>query len=545
MSNRYHDRRIRVEKLRVMSKTQLTVFRLIVIIGTVMTVAFGIWWFSPSHIPDNYHGILDILDLILFLLLSYVVWYQITSELFNWNVAKDMKHPKFIKPRYGRRVAFLTAFVPGKEPYEILERTLKAMAEASYPHDTWLLDEGDDPTAKKICRKYGVHHHTRKGTEKYNTLLGVFAAKTKGGNHNSWHDKNGHQYDFVAQIDVDFTPSKDFLTRTLGYFRDPSVAFVGTPQIYGNTDESWIARGAAEQSYSFYGATQKGFYGKDMQLFIGANHIIRVSTLNEIGGYSGHIVEDHLTGMKMYTKRWKSVYVPEILAVGEGPATWGAYFSQQMRWAYGLLDILFHHSPKLLPQMQLKHTLNYYFLQQHYFYGLTQVVGVILISIYFLFGLQSTSMELSTLLLLYVPLVLWQIMIGLWLQRFNIDRTKESGLLLRGRILTLAAWPIYFIAFMNVITRKRLAYAVTPKGKSQKEKLSLKLFIPHFILGTITAIDLILAYIHKDQSALLIFWAVVNTLTMYGFVGYALYQITVAHLKSRHIHPRNRLRLKM
>lgn len=527
----------RVEKLQVMNKTQLAVFRIIVSIGIAMTVVFGAWWFSPSHLPNNFNGVGRIFDVLLFILLSYVVWYQIVSELFVWNVAKDMKHPKFIKPEDGKNVAFLTAFVPGKEPYDVLDKTLKAMVESNYPHDTWLLDEGDDPVAKKICRKYGVQHHTRKGIEKYNAPFGPFLAKTKGGNHNSWHDKNGHQYDFVAQIDVDFTPHKDFLTKTLGYFNDPKVAFVGTPQIYGNTDESWIARGAAEQAYGFYGTTQKGFYGKNMQLFIGANHVIRVAALNDIGGYAGHIVEDHLTGMHMYTKRWKSVYVPEILAVGEGPATWGAYFSQQMRWAYGLLDILFHHSPKILPKMQLTHALNYYFLQQHYFYGLTQVLGIALISIYFMFGLQSTSMDLLALLMLYIPLLAWQIMINLWLQRFNIDRKTESGMLMRGRILTLAAWPIYFIAFISVITGKRLAYAVTPKGKDQKEELSLKLFMPHFILGTITAADLILALIEQDQSALLIFWSAINTITMCGFVGYAMYQITMTQIKNWQARP--------
>lgn len=527
----------RIEKVKVMNATQVVVFRVIVSIGIIMTGVFGIWWFSPDHIPNNFNGVGSVIDVILFILLSYVVWYQMVGELFTWNVVKDMRHPKFIKPKEGKSVAFLTAFVPGKEPYDVLDKTLKAMVEADYPHDTWLLDEGNDPIAKKICLQHGVQHHTRKGIEKYNSAFGPFLAKTKGGNHNSWHDKNGHQYDFVAQIDVDFTPNKDFLTRTLGYFDDSKVAFVGTPQIYGNTANSWISRGAAEQAYGFYGPTQKGFYGKDMQLFIGANHVVRVAALNDIGGYAGHIVEDHLTGMNMYTKRWKSVYVPEILAIGEGPSTWGAYFSQQMRWAYGLLDILFHHSPKILPKMKLKHALNYYFLQQHYFYGLTQVLGVALISIYFIFGLQSTSMDLGTLLILYIPILAWQLMINLWLQRFNIDRKTESGMLMRGRILTLAAWPIYFIAFISVITGKRLTYAVTPKGKEQKEEQSLKLFMPHFILGTITAVDLVLALIRQDQSALLIFWAATNTITMCGIVGYAMYEITRAQIRSWQTRP--------
>lgn len=527
----------RIRKGNAMSRRQRAFYWLLIVTGLLLTLAFGAWWFSPAHLPQNFHGIEHALDFVLFFILSYIVWYQITSELFSWQVARDMKHPYYMKPKPDSRVAFLTAFVPGKEPYDILESTLKAMVGVDYPHDTWLLDEGDDLRAKLICEKLGVKHHSRKGIAKYNTELGPYMAKTKGGNHNSWHDKYGDSYDFVAQIDVDFTPRKDFLAMTLGYFNDPDVAFVGTPQIYGNTDESWIAQGAAEQAYSFYGTIQKGFYGKDMQLFIGANHIVRVSALNEVGGYSGHIVEDHLTGMRMVSNKWKSVYVPEKLAIGEGPATWEAYFSQQMRWAYGLLDILFHHSPTILPKMKHKHALNYYFLQQHYFYGLTQALGIFLLSLYFFFGVQATNMVLAPLIFLYVPLLVWQLIIGLWLQRFNVDPKTESGLLIKGRLLTLATWPIYFLALLGVMSGKRLTYAVTPKGAEQTSSVSLKLFLPHLILGTITAAGIIMSFTTHHQSGPLLFWAALNTIVMYGFVLYVTYQKLEATIpaKSRSI----------
>lgn len=437
-------------KRSAMTRRQRLLLGAMISFGVILTAVFGAWWFEPSHIPANYHGWRHVLDFLLFGVLSYIIWHQIVGELFTWGVAKDMKHPHYMRPAAGQRVAFLTAFVPGKEPYDILENSLRHMVAVDYPHDTWLLDEGDDERAKEICERLGVRHYTRRGIPHYNTEHGPFRTKTKGGNHNSWHHQNGQKYDFVAQIDVDFVPRKDFLTMTLGYFRDPKVAFVGTPQIYGNLDEPWIVQGAAEQAYGFYGVTQKGFFGKDMQLFIGANHVVRVAALNDIGGYSGHIVEDHLTGMKMYTRRWKSVYVPEKLAIGEGPATWDAYFSQQMRWAYGLIDILLHHSPKLLPKMKRQHAINYYFL-----------------------------------------------------------------------------------AFVGVITGKRLTYAVTPKGAQQESHVPLTLFMPHFVLGTITAIDIILSFTTGHRAPLLLFWAVVNTVTMYGFILHVTVQRLAKNLSRR------------
>lgn len=503
-----------------MDRGQKKTFSFLIGVGILLTLAFGFWWFLPNHIPNNFTGFPHIIDVCLFVLLTFVVWHQIVSELILWNIAKDMKHPYYMKPAPEKRVAFVTAFVPGKEPYEILDKTLAAMVDVDYPHDTWLLDEGNDAIVKNICRKYGVKHHSRNGIGEYNTATGRYKAKTKGGNLNSWYAEHGLKYDYVAQLDNDFIPRKDFLTLTLGYFNDPDVAFVGTPQIYGNTNDSLIAQGAAEQSYMFYGPIQKGLYGKDMLLLIGANHILRVEALRNIGGYVGHISEDHITGMKFYTTRkWKSVYVPEKLAIGEGPSTWESFFGQQKRWAYGLMDILFKHSPYMLPKMKKKHGINYFLLQLHYLNGLVQAFGVVLLSLFFVFGITSADMTLKPMLLLWIPLVLWQLVIMLWLQRFMVDPDTESGLYLKGKLVTIAAWPIYFMAFLELITGKQLTYKITPKGEDQKAgETPLMLFFPHFVLGSITALAMVAAIEFNRPSGILFFWALLNTITMYALV---------------------------
>lgn len=501
-----------------MTRTERERFRILMVVGWSLTAIFGVWWLQPYHIPENFSGKFHFLDFILFAALTYIVWYQITTELFSWYISASMKRPVLPPvPEVATRVALLTAFVPGKEPYDVLERTLRAMKAVHYEHDTWVLDEGNDPETIRLCRLYNAKHFSRNGIAKYNTAQGKYKAKTKAGNYNAWFTEHGAEYDIVGQHDVDFVPNKNFFMRTLGYFTDPNVAFVGTPQIYGNTDESWIARGAAEQAYGFFGPTQKGLYGHDMSLFIGANHIIRVSAHDDIEGYSGHIVEDHLTGMRMYANNWKSVYVPEILAVGEGPATWDAYFSQQMRWAHGLIDILFKHSPTIFPRMQTQHRANYFMLQQYYFYGLAQMIGIALISLYFLFGIQSTAMELLPLLSLYLPLLAWQLVIFFWLQKFYIDPKNESGLLWRGRLLNTAVWPIYFLALIGVLMGKKINYVVTPKGSSQISRVPVSLFIPHFVLGTTTLIGLFVGVYLNNMAAPIVFWAMVNTFFMYFF----------------------------
>ena len=470
-------------------------FSVLLIGGLLLTLAFGVWWFQPGHIPRNFKGAFHLVDYFFFFLLSYIVWHEIMMEVFSWYIAAYIKTPgEAPAPSAGLRVAYLTAFVPGIESYDVLEKTLQAIILVDYPHDTWLLDEGDDIEAKKICEKYGVKHYSRKGQENFNTPSGKFAEKTKGGNYNSWLHHFHANYDIVAQHDVDFIPKKNFLTRTLGYFNDPSVAFVGTPQVYGNTKGSWLAKGAAEQTYGFYGPMQKGLHGHDMTLLIGANHIMRMEAYRDIDGYTAHITEDMLTGMKLYTreKKWKSIYVPEALLIGEGPETWTSYFNQQMRWAYGCMDIGFRHAPKLLPKMRPRHIVNYLILLQFYFSGLTQVLGVLLLASYFLFGYPPASMSLLPIFILYVPLMLYQVFFQSWLQRFNITPSEERGLLLRGKLLSLSAWPVYFLAFINVVRGKSLSYVVTPKGDGQSSSYKPSLFLPHFVLGSITLLGIVI-----------------------------------------------------
>jgi len=507
-------------KMAGMDRRQRIQFFALLFIGLGVTAAFGIWWFEPHHIAQNFGGAFHLFDYVLFVVLTYIVWHQIVMELFAWYVAAHVKEPdRSIVPEDGLRVAYCTAFVPGAEPYSILERTLEAMVGVDYPHDTWLLDEGDDAEAKAICKRHGVHHYSRKGKDEFNTDSGRFVRKTKGGNYNSWLHHHDQEYDIVAQHDVDFIPRKDFLVRSLGYFRDPSVAFVGGPQVYGNLDESWIARGAAEQTYGFYGLMQKGFYGLDMTLLIGANHLVRTEAYRDIDGYAAHIAEDMLTGMKLYAhkSKWKSVYLPDALLLGEGPSTWVAYFGQQMRWAYGCMDIVFRYAPGILPKMSLRRIFNYVVLQQFYFSGVAQVAGVCLLTLYFLFGVSPGNLGLTPILELYVPLVLYQFIFQLWLQRLNVDPKTERGFFLRGKLLSLASLPIFFLAFMGVIRGKRLTYIVTPKGAQQETERTPSLFVPHFILGSITLIDMVFGVALRHVAGPMIFWAALNTLCMYAF----------------------------
>ena len=130
-----------------------------------------------------------------------------------------------------------------------------------------------------MAARLGVKHFSRKGRPEYNQQSGQFRAKTKSGNHNSWRAEHEHDYDVVAQMDPDHVPLPSFLERTLGYFRDPDVAFVVAPQVYGNMYDNWVAHGASGAAVPVQRLSSGAATGSDAPLLIGTNHLYRPRSL--------------------------------------------------------------------------------------------------------------------------------------------------------------------------------------------------------------------------------------------------------------------------
>jgi cellulose synthase (UDP-forming) len=500
--------------------------------GFFLVARFALFWFSAARLPRDFGSHLWLANLTLFAALTFVVWHRQMIEVASWLICSRIEPPLApTEPAPGLRVAFLTTFVPGTEPIDMLARTLMSMVATKYPHDTWVLDEGNDPDVVALCDRIGVKHFSRSGLAHFNTDGGQFAAKTKGGNHNAWYVTHGSDYDIVAQADADFTVRDDYLTKTLGHFRDPQVAFVGTPQIYGNMD-NLVARGAAEQTYLFYGPLMRSLSRRKMALLIGANHVIRVKALAEIGWYNAHLTEDLATGKRFHADRWKSVYVPEPLAVGEGPTTWSAYFNQQYRWAFGCLNIFFTQSPRINLRMRVSHGFYYFLLEQFYFSGLRMATGVALLMLYFLFGWKPADLDLHQLLLGYAPLLAWGQLMIIALQRFNVRPREEGGMLWAGRIVTIAAIPIYLLALIGVIRNKRMTFKTTPKGDGQDvQEETLRVFMPHLVLSGVIVTGMILGAELRHTALVFYAWGTATSLLMSGFGICAAAKRAVATLR--------------
>ncbi|MGW0661304.1 glycosyltransferase family 2 protein [Streptodolium elevatio] len=492
----------------------------LVLVNVVAGLAFVGWLLLPEHVPGAgitwVQGWKLTVARIAFCAVIIVELTRLVQTVSVWIFASRAKDPLPVEPESGLRVAVLTTIVPAKEPIEIVERTLVAMKEIEYDGqvDVWILDEGDDPEVKAMAARIGVHHFSRKGRPEYNRLEGEFRAKTKSGNHNSWRAEHEHNYDVVAQMDPDHVPLTCFLERTLGYFRDPDVAFVVAPQVYGNMYDNWVAHGAGVQQFMFSGVVERGGNGLDAPLLIGTNHLYRPTAWRQIGGYQDSIIEDHLTSMRVQGtdnpatgNRWKGVYTPDVLAIGEGPTSWTDYFNQQKRWAYGIWEILLDRKMRSGIRLSLRQRILYGFVQFYYpSVAVTSLLGIVATATYLLCGISAMRVNGGHWLALWAASMGSWFVLWLWLRRFNLAAHERREVGAAGIALTLFAGPVYVSAAIAAILRRPLAYAVTAKGELRSAE-SLSTFRLHLfwaaLAGGLIGASIMLS---NDQTVLRV-WA--------------------------------------
>jgi len=444
--------------------------------AAVMTVQtlFLVWLFQPAHRPGLGRSVVIDVGSVLMIGSIYCIelfrFINVSSLCLASALARD---PVPLAPEAGTRVAFLTSIVPSREPVAMVRRTLEAALRCRHDgaYDVWLLDEEDDSSVRAMCEDLGVRHFSRRGVDRYNQPAGRFKARTKHGNYNSWVDAHGGDYEFLVSVDPDHVPLPNFCERLLGYFRDPDVAFVVGPQVYGNFD-NFVTRGAESQQFVFHGLIQRlgNFFGCPM--LVGTNNAIRIDALEEIGGLRDSITEDLSTSLSFHSarrtgrRRWRSVYTPDVLAVGEGPANFTDFFSQQHRWSRGTFENFRGHYWRSMRDLGWGPRLHYALITSYYpSAAVGWILGAVNCVIYLILGAKGIQVTPHVWLAVYLDLAIVQLSLYASNRRYNVSPHEAPGSSgAAGMLMSVMAAPIYVTAFLQSIRGARQGFVVTPKG---------------------------------------------------------------------------------
>ena len=230
----------------------------------------------------------------------------------------------------------------------MLEATLLGCARISYPHVTWVLDDGRRESVRRLAEHTGARYLTRPDNR-----------HAKAGNIN--HALEVLDGELLLVLDADHVPQPDILTATVGYFDDPKMAVVQTPHDFANHDSfQHFETGRHDQSMFF----EVILPGKDRHngvFWCGSAAVIRRQALLEVGGVATEtIAEDFHTTIKLHGRGWKTRYHGETLVQGLAPHDLSSFLLQRDRWARGNLAVLrTPESPLRAPNLTIAQRVSY------------------------------------------------------------------------------------------------------------------------------------------------------------------------------------------
>jgi cellulose synthase (UDP-forming) len=442
---------------------ELLTLRLMIFLGLLAML-----FFMSSILEETVRG-----NTLLYILLLATFSFTCLKIIHEWCHYLFITVPKTPVSSRIYSVDIFTTFCAG-EPYAMIEETLRAIQDITYPHNTYLCDESDDQFLKKLCNELGVIHVTR-----------VEKIDAKAGNiNNALRQSNG---ELCVVLDPDHVPEPCFLDPIVAHFEDPKVGYVQIVQAYKNNNEGLIAKGAAQQTYQFYGPMMMTMNKYGTVLAIGANCTFRRTALESIGGHAAGLAEDMHTSMQLHARGWTSVYLPVVLARGLVPSTLSAYYQQQLKWSRGVFELLVTSYPKLFLKFTWQQKLHYGVIPLHYVSGFIFLINFLIPIISLFFDITPMHMDIANFGFKLLPLVTAIVLIRHYVQWWVME-DDERGFHVVGGLLMIGTWWVFITGIVYTILRKKVPYVPTPKDGQEDNNWILNLPNIAILALSITAI---------------------------------------------------------
>ncbi len=395
------------------------------------TLDLAVWWASIPLVVLEIHATIGLA------LFTFSLW-----DVDRRPAHRDVTETPF-------RIAVLVPTY--NEGIEILLPTVAAAAAMRLPHETWVLDDGNRDEVRRLADDLGVRYlvrpeHTHAKAGNLNHALAIIEA------------------DLVAVLDADHVADPDFLVRTVGYFDDPRLALVQTPQEFYNHDsfEHEAVTGDGERYHEqtlFYRILQPGKNRWGGAFWCGTGAVVRVAALTEVGGVATDtITEDIHTTIRLHRRGWRTVYHNEVLARGLAAGDADTYQLQRLRWGTGAMQVLRHENPLLVSGLTLPQRLSYAATLLGWFDAWRTLGFAILPMLVVATGVVPIRADLTTFVVAFAVTFLLQ-----QLAMRALSRGAHRPIL--SIVFELVRMTSNLRATLTLVTRRRPTFAVTPKGR--------------------------------------------------------------------------------
>ncbi|WP_028871443.1 cellulose synthase family protein [Psychroserpens burtonensis] len=232
-------------------------------------------------------------------------------------------------------IPLVTIQLPVFNEMYVMERLLDNIALLDYPKDKLEIQVLDDSTDETVIT-------TREHIEKLkSTGLDI--------THITRIDRSGFKAgalkeglkiakgEYIAIFDADFLPQKDWLKRTILYFKDPQIGVVQTRWGHINRNYSILTKIQAFALDAHFTLEQVGRSSKGHFInFNGTAGVWRKECIIDAGNWEGDtLTEDLDLSYRAQLKNWKFKYLEDVETPAELPVVISAARSQQFRWNKG------------------------------------------------------------------------------------------------------------------------------------------------------------------------------------------------------------------
>ncbi len=380
----------------------------------------------------------------------------------------------------GRFTPSVDIMVPTyNEPLFILRRTIIGCQALDYPYKTvYLLDDTHRPEVEALADELGCAYIARSD----NTYA-------KAGNLNNALRQT--QGDLIVVFDADFVPTTNFLTRTVGFFQDPQVALIQTPQSFYNPDPIAFNLGLEDiltpEEEVFYRQIQMIRDGAGSVICAGTSFVVRRSALESTGGFfTDSLSEDYFTGIRLSAQGYRLVYLNEKLSAGLAAENIAAHALQRIRWARGTLQAFFiNANPLTIRGLNLVQRLAHLEGLLNWFTNISRVGFLLMPLAYSFLGVIPFRATAAEFLYFFLPYYLVHLSVFSWL-----NYRSRSALLSDIYPLVLCI-PLAITVVQAMLSPFAKGFKVTPKGTaSDRYSFNWRLAWPLLVLFVLTAISL-------------------------------------------------------
>lgn len=499
----------------IVSKQKVEYRKILIFINSVVCCIYIIW--RITVIPIHSGIISFLLGITLFLaealgLISFLNF----KYLFTKKYKLELKTLDDFQ--YGNIPYVDVLICTYNEPLYLLEKTIAASTNLDYPTHKFKIhvcDDGRRDSLKLLCKKYNVNYISRDNNE-----------GAKAGNIN-----NALKYlkgDLFAVLDADMIPKKEFLSRTVGYFTNENLAFVQVPQVYYNKDtyQYNLMKNIPNEQDFFMRDIQEARAARNAVLHVGTNALFKREYVNEIGGYpTCSITEDMAVGMLLQSRGYDSVFINEELVLGLSATTFTELVKQRDRWCRGNIQVLKHFNPIFTKGLTLPQKIAYFDGGVYWFSNLQKIVFILFPIIYLLTRKLIIDSSILTLLNMYIPFILGQILI------FN-TLSPGNRKLTWAHFYEIAMAPHLTLSILKEMLFLKTKFNVTLKEIQQdKKQFQFRVALPHIVIVIVTIIAWIVSTrllieknIHVQAYLLNMIWSI------YNFIG-AIICIKVSYQK--------------